>query len=118
MLSMTSYNQGNVILIPFPFTDLTTFKQRPAVIISSNVYNERHNDVIIICAITSNIKIIDKKYDVFLNESSIKSSGLLKSSIVKCDKIVTLDKRLVRKFLGYLSEKITRMVTDKVKGIF
>jgi mRNA interferase MazF len=36
---MTRYNKGDVILVPFPFSDQTTTKKRPAVIISSNTYN-------------------------------------------------------------------------------
>ena len=35
---MTSYNFGDVVLVPFPFTDQTTNKKRPAVVISSDVY--------------------------------------------------------------------------------
>lgn len=36
---MIRYNKGDVILVPFPFSDQTTTKKRPAVIISSNTYN-------------------------------------------------------------------------------
>jgi mRNA-degrading endonuclease toxin of MazEF toxin-antitoxin module len=49
---MTVYRQGDVVLIPFPFTDFSTFKQRPAVVISSNGFNRIHQDVIVV-AITS-----------------------------------------------------------------
>ncbi len=41
---MTSYNFGNVVLVPFPFTDQTTNKKRPAVVISSDVYSGSHKD--------------------------------------------------------------------------
>ena len=37
---MTPYDKGDVILVPFPFSDQTTSKKRPAVIISSNKYND------------------------------------------------------------------------------
>ncbi|NEP30889.1 MAG: hypothetical protein F6K38_05180 [Moorea sp. SIO3B2] len=36
---MTTYNFGDIILVPFPFTDQTTIKKRPTVIISSNTYS-------------------------------------------------------------------------------
>ena len=38
---MTDYNFGDIVLVPFPFTDQSTVKKRPAVIVSSDAYN-RH----------------------------------------------------------------------------
>ena len=49
---MTHYNRGDVVLVPFPFSDQTTTKKRPAVIISSNTYNDTFRDIVIM-AITS-----------------------------------------------------------------
>lgn len=49
---MTNYERGNIILVPFPFSDQTTTKKRPAVVISSDGYNENSPDIIIM-AITS-----------------------------------------------------------------
>ena len=46
--------QRDIILVPFPFTDLTNSKRRPALIISNNKFNKESGDVIV-CAITSNI---------------------------------------------------------------
>ena len=44
---MTTYERGNVILVPFPFSNQTTAKKRPAVIISSNAYNSTSSDIVI-----------------------------------------------------------------------
>jgi mRNA-degrading endonuclease toxin of MazEF toxin-antitoxin module len=41
---MTAYERGDVVLVPFPFSDQTTTKKRPAVIISSNTYNNVSSD--------------------------------------------------------------------------
>jgi mRNA interferase MazF len=49
---MTAYERGDVVLVPFPFTDQTTIKKRPAVVISSNNYNNTSPDIVIM-AITS-----------------------------------------------------------------
>ena len=49
---MTPCKLGDVVLLPFPFTDLTTTKQRPAVVISGKTFNTTHPDVIV-AAITS-----------------------------------------------------------------
>ncbi len=53
---MTSYNFGDVVLVPFPFTDQTTNKKRPAVVISSDVYNAEYLDRILM-GITSQVSI-------------------------------------------------------------
>ena len=44
---MMNYKRGDVVLVPFPFTDLTTIKQRPALIISSGKFNSMQEDAII-----------------------------------------------------------------------
>ncbi len=49
---MTNYERGNIVLVPFPFSDQTTTKKRPAVVISSDSYNGKSPDIIIM-AITS-----------------------------------------------------------------
>ncbi|MEG4030635.1 MULTISPECIES: type II toxin-antitoxin system PemK/MazF family toxin [unclassified Microcoleus] len=43
---MTSYNFGDVVLVPFPFTDQTTTKKSPAVVISSDVYNAEYSTLL------------------------------------------------------------------------
>jgi mRNA interferase MazF len=49
---MITYNFGDVLLVPFPFTDQTSTKKRPTAVISSDTYNQQKLDLIII-AITS-----------------------------------------------------------------
>ena len=43
---MTDYEFGDVILIPFPFTDQTTSKKRPAAVVSSSIYNRMRPDLV------------------------------------------------------------------------
>ncbi len=51
---MTTYEPGQVVLIPFPFTDLTTVKQRPALVISTPSFNRRQEDIIIVAMTSQN----------------------------------------------------------------
>ena len=44
---MTSFECGDVILVPFPFTDQSNRKQRPAIIVSTSAYNTERPDLII-----------------------------------------------------------------------
>lgn len=44
----TMYKQGDVVLIPVPFSDLTNRKQRPVLVISSDIYNELTEDIVVL----------------------------------------------------------------------
>jgi mRNA interferase MazF len=110
---MTAYSQGQVVLIPFPFTDLTTTKQRPAVILSSDVYNRTHPDLIL-AAITSQIPAKLQPDEYLLSGTDQKTAGLPKPSVIKLGKIVTIDQRLIRRVLGNLPVETTK----KVKEVF
>lgn len=103
---MTAYERGDIVLVPFPFTDQTTTKKRPAVVISSNRYNNTSPDIVIM-AVTSQT---EKIYGI--GECLIKNwkdAGLLKPSSIK-PAISTIEQRLVLKKLGRLSpEDLTSM---------
>lgn len=73
--STTQYKCGDIVLLPFPFTDLTTTKQRPAIIISSDWFNQNRQDLIVV-AITSQIPIKLNEEDLLLSESDQLSAGL------------------------------------------
>jgi mRNA interferase MazF len=49
------YHFGDVIVVPFPFTDQTTTKKHPAVVVSSEVYHRERPDLILM-AITSQLR--------------------------------------------------------------
>lgn len=96
---MTAYKRGDVVLVPFPFSDQTAKKKRPAVVISSDRYNEVSIDIIIM-AITSQTERISD-----IGECKIQDwqrAGLLKPSAVK-SAVTTIEKRLVLKKMGSLS---------------
>jgi mRNA interferase MazF len=52
-----AYEFGNVVLVPFPFTDQTAFKKRPAVIVSNRAYNSTGPDVVLM-PITSQVRAV------------------------------------------------------------
>lgn len=117
MPSTTNYNPGDVILIPFPYTDLSTFKQRPCLIISSAAFNSSHPDIIAV-AITSQVPEKPSVSEYRLSPKEQLACGLPKPSIIKLGKIVTLDQRLIRKTLGNLQHASTKRVINKLQKIF
>lgn len=86
--------KGEIVLIPFPFTDLTEVKNRPALILIST-----ESDVTV-SFITTQIKW-QQKDDVRLEPNEI--NGLKKTSLIRLSKLTTIDKELVIGKLGSLS---------------
>lgn len=100
---MTSFKFGEVVLVPFPFTDQSAVKQRPAVVVSSTAYNLTRSDVILM-AITSQIRKPIRSDEIELTKW--KEAGLLKPSVVK-PVLTTVEKGLIIRRLGTLRAEDT-----------
>jgi mRNA interferase MazF len=95
---MTTYEFGDVLLVPFPFTDQTTTKKRPTVVVSSQGYHAAHPDLILI-AVSSQIRS-----PLLFGEMEIadwQKAGLLKTSVIK-PVLTTVQRNLVIRQLGKL----------------
>ena len=92
-------------MIPFPFTDLTGSKIRPAVVLSKNMVD------VTICFISSELKW-KTEYDVFILPSE--SNGLKVPSLIRTGKIATIDSNLA---LGELGELSNLEILELDKGL-
>jgi mRNA interferase MazF len=88
--------KGDIVLIPFPFADLSGNKNRPAVVLIDS-----ENDVTV-CFITTQFKW-QSDYDIYLEPTEL--NGLKRLSLVRLNKFATIDKRLVLGKLGDVSIK-------------
>jgi mRNA interferase MazF len=104
------------VLVPFPFTDLTTQKQRPGLVISSKGFNDSSPDAILV-AITSQVPKDLQHSDYPLSLDEQKKGGLPKSSVVKATKVVTLSQALIRKTLGRLPAETVDQIVGKLVSI-
>lgn len=113
----TNFKRGDVVLVPFPFTDLSASKQRPAVIVSSDSFNSQRFDVILV-AITSNVPLILAEDEIAISSPDFRSSGLLKASIVKTGKLITIHQALIRKKIGILPSLILNQILYHLRKQF
>lgn len=108
--------RGTIVLtpFPFPFTDLTSSKRRPAVIVSK-VYSEKED--VIVAFISSVVHPILSETDlrIDINDTDFKETSLLKTSIIKVDKLLTIEKQLFTGEIGILSERLLKELTKKLK---
>ncbi len=105
------YNSGEIVLINFPFTNLTDSKIRPALVIS-----EKKEDVIVV-GIFSKIPDVlkDSWVQIEENESYFSQTGLKKTSIIKTEKIAVIHNSIVKKKLGRLPDEIFALVKEKLR---
>ena len=110
---MPAYGFGDIVLVPFPFTDQSGVKKRPAVIVSSTVYNQARRDVVIM-AITSQLKPSGAFGEVIVQDWQ--AASLLKPSAIK-PVFATIEQTLILKRLGQLSNRDQPALRDAIAGI-
>ena len=109
--------QGDIVLVPFPFTDLTTVKKRPALVVSANWYNKRYRDVVLV-AVTSRVPLILDELDYRITESDFKTGKLYKDSVVKLGKLFTIENsRVIRKVCD-VRGPIMEEILDRLEGVY
>jgi mRNA interferase MazF len=96
---MTGSEFGDLVLVPFPFTDQSTTKRRPAVVVSSDRYHRERADLIIL-AVTSQARPAAGEAVI----AKWKEAGLLRPSVLK-PVLATIERGLVLRKLGRLEEE-------------
>lgn len=110
---MTSYKPGDVILVSFVFADESGVKRRPAVIVSSDMYNSRRGEAVI-AAITS------KTEHMFVGDHLIadwQEAGLLFPSVAT-GIIRTIKQSMIDRKLGSMTSRDVEAVNGKLRLIF
>ena len=99
--------QGEIVLLPVPFTDLTSQKKRPVIVISNNSYNRTTADIVVV-AMTS-------RPDAGAFQFSITSSDLSEGQLnrpgqVRVDKLFTLSQSIVIKKFGRVKPSVLERI--------
>jgi len=110
---MTAYKKWDVILVPFPFTDLSSFKKRPALILSPDQYNISGD--VVIAFITSNLQSIDKFGDYQFQQW--KQAGLPLPSKLRM-KFATVNNEIIIKKIGHLDSLDQNSIHQLVHNFF
>lgn len=105
------YRQGDILLIPIPFSDLTSNKKRPVLVLSNDDYNSRTEDIMV-AAITSNLAA--KDYIVMLTSSDLDEGTLKVDSCIRVDKIYTLSQSIVISKFGAVKKHVIDAVKKKL----
>lgn len=88
------HKQGDIVLIPIPFSDLSSTKKRPVLVLSNSMYNQNTSDLVV-AAITSNLQ--EKEYSVLITKDDLSAGSLKVDSEIRVDKIYTLSQDIIVK---------------------
>jgi mRNA-degrading endonuclease toxin of MazEF toxin-antitoxin module len=106
--------QGDIVLIPVPFTDLSSQKRRPVVVISNNAYHHGAADVIVV-AMTSNPAIVP--YGFRISSADLVSGTLNRPGTIRVDKIYTLAQAIVVKKFGKVSSATGHRIRQLLESL-
>lgn len=90
---------GDIVIVSFPYTDLISFKARPAVIV--NIAEDNFNNVII-CLITSVVPVTANNFQLLLLPNSL--NNLKTTSVIKVSRIATVENSKIKSVIGRLSQ--------------
>lgn len=106
---MAKFNQGDIVLIPYPYTDLSNTKKRPVVIISKDSINKQN---FIVSKITSVIR--NDQFTFSIKDSDTETKLKYKSE-VRTNEIFTVHKSLIIKNLTSFEKEPLKQLSEKIK---
>lgn len=108
---MGKFIKGDVVVLPFPFSDLTGNKKRPALVVA-----DLQGDDVILCLITSQ-KAKDS-YAISLSNNDFATGSLNQNSNIRPNRLFTADSKIILYQIGTLDKNKSAEVTKKVVEIF
>jgi len=106
--------KGKIVLIPFPFTDLTATKLRPALVLF-----EGQKDVVV-AFISSRVPRRPAPTEILIDEThpEFKLTGLKRSSVIRLDKVATISKDLILGEIGEIRDKLKKETNTKISKTY
>ncbi|MEK6535774.1 MAG: type II toxin-antitoxin system PemK/MazF family toxin [Thermodesulfobacteriota bacterium] len=107
---MAKFIKGDVVVIPFPFSDLSQSKRRPALVVVS-----LEGDDAILCQITS--KTIKDTYAISIDETDFESGNLKQSGNIRPNRLFTADSHIILYRAGHIKNDKLNQVIEKLVEI-
>lgn len=107
---MAAFERASVVLVDFPFSDLSDYKLRPALVLA-----QANDQDWFLCQITSNAGIDSKAIEIFA--SDFEKSSLQRTSFARPDKVFTGHESLIEKRVGTLKDEKTSEIIEAIVKI-
>lgn len=114
----TLYSQGDLVLVPFPFTDLSGSKKRPAVVVSPDWFNTWSQDVVLVAVTSQPNAIRNARIDFPLTQDDLASGWLVAPSVVTTAKLFTCEQASIIRQVGTLAIEKRAEVLEALRSLF
>jgi len=113
-----NFTRGDIVLADLPYTDRTGSKIRPALVVQNDQNNARLDDAILAMITRTTKRAATEPTQLFidLNTPEGQQSGLLHSSAVKCEHLVTLHRSFIQRVVGHMPDSIMRQIDDCLRA--
>lgn len=116
---MSIYKQQDIVLVPFPFSDLSNRKVRPVLVLSNNAYNRQSLDILV-CGLTTNLR--PDSYSIIIATTDTEIPGTLRHrSKIRVATMVSLEQSIFIKRIARLKpsvfERVVAVVQDLIKPL-
>lgn len=106
--------QGDIVLIPVPFTDLSSQKRRPVIVVSNDHYNAKCRDVVVV-AMTSNPAAVPFSFRI--SSADLVEGQSNRPGTVRVDKIYTLANSIVAKKFGKVAPRVVHAIRLELNAL-
>ena len=104
---MERFVKGDIVVLPFPFSDLSASKKRPAMVLA-----DLKGQDIILCQVTS--QFVKDDYAIGLNNSDFIEGSLNKASNIRPNRLFTGEKSIILRKIGKVKPEVFEQVVDKL----
>lgn len=104
-------NQNDLVLLPVPFSDQTSSKVRPAIVVSNNHINQICDDVMLV-PLTSILKQVP--YSINITQKELITGKLIAQSRARVDKLFTAHKSLIRMKIGSIKPEVLELIKQEI----
>ena len=109
--------KGKIVLVPFPFDDLSTMKARPAVCLTEPIGQYRH---VVLAFVSSRVAgdLTDADMVIDSKDSDFGMTGLKVTSVIRLHPLMTVTASVIQRELGELSPRLSSELAGRLRRLF
>ena len=110
--------RGDIVIVEFPYSDLVRGKVRPALVVQSDIWNQRLNTTMLVGITSSQNRRVGASTQFFIDIATTtgQQTGLRLDSVVQCEKIMTINQTRILRVIGSLPHTVMQEINGCLKA--